>query len=82
MTAAWATISPANLTGFTPAGGGTGGLDSGVSNAAPTPARIAPPPWSPDNALFWVAVFLAGTVGLYALSVNVKSGAAKASLSI
>jgi len=80
---AWTTINPANVTGLgqgsTP---GTGSLTSGVAQAAATAPANHPPLWSPDNPMFWVGVLAVGTVGLWAISVNVKAGGAKASLSL
>lgn len=81
MSSTWQTINPENITGAPVAGGGNT-LPSGLANVTQTPARVAPPPWSPDSGLFWVGLFLAGTVGLYAASVTVKTGPAKASVSI
>lgn len=80
---AWDTINPANLTGLgvgeLP---GSGGLTTGVAQAAATRPANHPPLWSPDNPLFWVGIIAAATVGLWAMSVNVKAGGAKASLTL
>ncbi len=78
---AWETINPANVTGLGSAEpAGTGTLTGGPAPA--TRAANHPPLWSPDNPLFWVAVVLAGTVGLYALSVSVKAGGTSASVKL
>lgn len=78
----WETISPRNLTGYNGLGAdnGSGTLRTGVTEA--TPAANHPPLYSPDNPLFWFALILGATAGLFALSVNVKAGPAKAAASI
>ena len=80
MTVAWQDINPQAITGF--AGTGGGSSEPALATGAPTPGRIAPPVWSPDNPLFWLALVLAATVGLYAVSVTAKAGPAKASVSL
>lgn len=84
MTDTWAEIGPASVTGFGSAGAapGTGPLRTGVEQAVATQESATPPLWSPDNPLFWFAVILAGTAGLFAVSVSVKAGPAKASAAL
>jgi hypothetical protein len=79
-----AEINPTVITGFDGRGAdnGSGGVTGGVVPAQGTKAIADAPLWSPDNPLFWFGGLLAITAGLFALSVNVKAGPAKAAASI
>ena len=80
---AWGGISPATITGFggTQPGGGSGGLVSGVQNAAITRESVNAPLYSPDNPLFWLFGLLALGFGFVYVSTEVKAGPFKAKAS-
>jgi hypothetical protein len=53
----------------------------GISRSAGPDPTNTPPPWSPDNPLFWVGAFMAATFGLMAANVHIKVGPFKAGAS-
>jgi hypothetical protein len=79
MTAEWQGLNPGSITGWNGGGPdqGSGGVTPGVGSpaaAAATRSSAAAPPWSPDSPLFWVAIVLAATAGLFTISVSAKAG--------
>ncbi len=80
----WSSIGPSTITGFNGSGpdSGSGGVRSGMSGTVTTAGGAYPPLYSPDNPLFWFAALLLAGAGLLTISMHVKGGPAKASVSI
>jgi hypothetical protein len=77
---AWDDISPATITGFgaTQTDSGSGGMRDAVG----TSAGVHAPAYSPQNPMFWVAVFLLAAGGFIAVTTSVKAGPIKGSAAI
>lgn len=80
----WQGINPGAITGYggEAVGNGSGGVTPGVESSVGTHAASTPPLWSPQNPIFWFALFLAAAGGLFHLSTHVKAGPVSDELSI
>jgi hypothetical protein len=77
---AWEDINPQTITGF--GGTQTDSGSGGMRDAVTTTAGVHAPAYSPQNPLFWVAVFLLAAGGFIAVTTSVKAGPVKGSASI
>lgn len=71
--------SPQAVTGLSPGSGpattvaGYGGMGNvGIGRSAGPASHEQAPPWSPDNGMFWVGLFLLVTVGAVAANANIR----------